>query len=452
MYRAQVARVASEAARLRTPPEFRIPPGPRIPALIQGARLMVGHAPDRKRYQRRYGDVFTLRLPVFGKTVVVADPKLAKEVFGADPAILYGGNTPLGRVLGGSSLFSLNEESYAEARKILMPPFHGARMKSYDSIVEEEALKEIAAWPEGEEFATLPSMRRITLSVILRAIFGAEGEELEVLRSRMPVWVKFGERLIAMQFLFRDLGPGSPYRRYMRYRAEFDGYIDRLIDKARRGGRLEEREDVLALLLRATHEDGSSLSRKQIGDHLLSLVIAGHETTGGSLAWSVERLRRHPSLVRRLVEEADRGGGELRDATVREVQRTRPVIGGPVRIVNRPFELGEWLLPPGCSIIVAGLLMHDDPRYFKHADRFDPDRFLAGKPPPFAWVPFGGGARRCIGAAFATMETDVVLRTLLRNVELVPTDEPGEPWKYQGGTNQPARGGQARIVHRRRPT
>jgi hypothetical protein len=412
-------------------------------------RLLGGKAPDRRREQRRFGDVFTLRLPVFGNTVIVADAKLAKEVFAADPAVLYGGNIPLGRVLGGSSLFSLNEERHAAARRIIMPPFHGARMKSYESIVEHETLREIATWPEGEEFPTLPSMRRITLSVIMRATFGAEGDELEWLRSRVPPWLKFGERMVALQFLFRDLGPGSPYRRFMRYRAEFDRHVDVLIEKARADG-LADRDDVLALLLQATYEDGRPLTRKEIGDHLVSLVVAGHETTGGTLAWAVERLRRHPALVRRLVEEADAGGHELRQATVREIQRTRPVIGGPIRTVKRPFRLGEWLLPPGTSVIVGGALMHHDARYFDREDRFDPERFLDGKPPPFAYVPFGGGSRRCPGASFALMEMDVVLRTLLRTVELVPTEEPGEPWTFRGGTYQPGRGGRARIVHRAR--
>ncbi len=444
-----MATVASDAATPGGPPDFRLPPGPRVPALIEGVRLVAGNAPDRRREQRRFGDVFTLRLPVFGNTVVVADAKLAKEVFAADPSVLYGGNIPLGRVLGGSSLFSLNEGSHAATRKIIMPPFHGARMKSYESIVEEETLREVARWPEGEEFETLSSMRLITLSVILRATFGADDEELEWLRSRVPPWLKFGERMVALQFLFRDLGPGSPYRRFMRHRGEFDRRVDRLIEKARRGGGLEDRDDVLALLLQATHEDGSPLSRKEIGDHLASLVVAGHETTGGTLAWAVERLRRHPALVRRLVEEADGGGDELRQATVREVQRTRPVIGGPIRTVMKPFQLGEWLLPPGTSVIVGGALMHHDARYFERADRFDPDRFLARKPPPFAYVPFGGGSRRCPGAAFAHMETNVVLGTMLRTVELVPTDEPGEPWKFRGGTYQPGRGGRARIVRRR---
>jgi cytochrome P450 family 138 len=161
---------------------------------------------------------------------------------------------------------------------------------------------------------------------------------------------------------------------------------------------------VLSLLLQATYEDGSPLSRKDIADHLLSLLIAGHETTGGALAWALERLRRHPAILRRLVDEVDRGGSELREATIREVLRTRPVIAGPIRFVARPFRLGEWLLPPGCAVIVGGGLMHDDARFFRDPERFDPDRFLGRKPDAFTWVPFGGGSRRCIGAAFAQME------------------------------------------------
>jgi cytochrome P450 len=429
-------------------PEFRLPPGPKAPGLIQGALFVSGSKRVREFAHRRFGDVFTISIPTFGKSVVVADPELVKQVFRADPKVLHAGETPLGVVFGGHSLFSLDEDEHLMQRKLLLPPFHGERIQSYEGIIEEETRREIASWPEGEEFETLPSMMRITLNVILRAVFGAEDEELEGLRRLMPAWVKLGSRMVSMPFLFPDLGPGSPGRRHARYRREYDAYVDALIAKARRDPNLERRADVLALLLQATHEDGSPMSRDEIADHLASLLAAGHETTAGTLAWAVERVRRHPPILRRLVEEVQAGGKELREATIREVQRTRPVIGGTFRIVKRPFELGEWLLPPGSTIIVASVLIHDDSRHFEHADRFDPDRFIGNRPDPNRWTPFGGGVRRCVGAAFAQMEMDVVLRTLLARMEFDPTSEAAEGWKFRGVSFVPAKGG--RAVARRR--
>jgi cytochrome P450 len=428
--------------------EFRLPPGPKGPGLLQGALFVSGSKRVRDAAHRRYGDVFTLSIPTFGKTVVVADPELVKQVFRADPKVLHAGETPLGVIFGGHSLFSLDEDEHLSQRKLLLPPFHGERMQSYEGIIEEETLREIASWPEGEEFETLPSMMQITINVILRAVFGADEAELEGLRRLMPAWVKLGSRIVSLPFLFRDLGPGSPGRRHARYRREYDAHIDALIAKARRDPDLERRDDVLALLLQATHEDGSPMSRDEIADHLASLLAAGHETTAGTLAWAVERLRRHPAILRRLVEEVNAGGKELRDATIREVQRTRPVIGGTIRMVKRPFALGEWLLPPGSTIIVGSVLIHDDSRHFERADRFDPDRFVDNRPDPNKWAPFGGGVRRCVGAAFAQMEMDIVLRTLLERMELETTSEAAEGWKFRGVAFAPAKGGRA-AIHRR---
>ena len=206
---------------------------------------------------------------------------------------------------------------------------------------------------------------------------------------------------------------------------------------------------MLALLVQATHEDGTAMSFAEIADELMTLLAAGHETTAATLSWTVERLRRHPEVLARVVAEADAGGSELREATIREVQRVRPVIPFTGRFVMQPFELGGYVIPPGVTIGVSMVLTHTDPRLFEQPLRFRPDRFLDAKPDTYSWVPFGGGIRRCIGAAFAHMEMDVVLRTLLRRLELLPTAARSERWHYRGVAFTPADGGLA-IVRRRR--
>ena len=284
---------------------------------------------------------------------------------------------------------------------------------------------------------------------VLRA--GAEGADLDELRTLLPAMVKLGSRLVALPIPRTDLGRWSPWGRAHGYRREYDAIIDRLIAAARQDPRLDERDDVLALMLQSRYDDGSAMSREEISDQLLTLLTAGHETTSTTLAWAVERLRRHPIMLRRLADEADNGGSQLREATILEVQRVRPVIDGTLRKVRAPsLRLGRWTLPQGQVVLVSIYLIHRDETLFPDAGRFRPDRFVGSRPDTYQWIPFGGGARRCIGAAFAQMEMNVVLRTLLRDFTLEPTSERGERWHSRGVAYCPARGGRA-VVHRRSP-
>jgi cytochrome P450 family 138 len=423
---------------------YSYPDGPRAPKWAQAALAGISQLGTLRHMHRRYGDAFTIHVPLFGKTVVVADPELIKQTFMAAPDVLYAGErSPLRAVLGDSSLLTIDGARHLQQRRLLLPPFHGKRMQSYEQIVREETLRELDRWPENERLRTLEPMSRITLNAILRAVFGAEGTELEELRQLLPGLVKLGSRLVIVPALHRDLGRWSPWGRFLRMRRAFDAHVDVLIDTARREPELEQREDVLALLVQARHESGEPMSRAEIADQLLTLLVAGHETTAATLAWAVERLRRHPDVLARLTDEARAGGSELREATIREIQRTRPVIQGTSRFVMQPFELGQWRLEPGSTVVVSALLTHEDPRFYDEPLRFDPDRFLDAKPGTYEWVPFGGGTRRCIGAAFAQMEMDVVLRTLLERYDLAVTDEPDERWRFRGVAFAPARGGQA---------
>jgi cytochrome P450 len=372
-------------------------------------------------------------MPGFGQMVLVTRPDQVKQVYTAKPDVLHAGKNPLGEVLGRGSLFSMDEERHLRERRMLLPPFHGERMRSYEAIIEEEAKRAMAEWPEGVEFASLESFQTITLRIILRAVFGAEGRELAALEL----------------LLRRDLGRRSPGRRWRRMVAHYRVLVDKVIDDHLADPDLDERIDILAMMLRAQLEDGGEVDRPDTADELLTLLVAGHETTASALAWSVERLRRHPEILGRLEAEARAGDDNaLRLATAEEVLRVRPVINATARLVMKPFEVDGWRLPPGSRVVTGIALMHHDDRFHERARRFEPDRYVGKKPDTYAWIPFGGGVRRCLGAAFAQFEIDVVLRTLLRTFDLQPTDAPPEHEGFRGVAFAPAKGGVAMVRRR----
>lgn len=421
--------------------------------VVHGAALFVPLAylfgrPDLvSRLGKRRGSAVRLTVPGYGRSVAVSSPELAKEIFTADPTVLHSGeSSPLSRTLGKHSIFALDEDPHLRERRLLLPPFHGDRMNGYAEIFEQETLAEIAAWPLDEEFPSIDPMMRITLNAILRAVFGAEGEEFAGLRETIPPLVKLGSIMTALPQGQRDFASWSPWARFLRRRAQFDRLVDRLIDKAQHDPKLDQRSDVLALLLQSRYDDGSAMSREQIADELLTILVAGHETTATTLAWAIERLRRHPQLLARLVDEAASGESKLREATIWEVQRTRPVIVAVERRVVKPFQLDQWTLMPRTYTIIDVLGMHNDPTLFADPGRFYPDRFLQAAPETYSWIPFGGGRRRCVGAAFAKLEMDVVLRTLLTRCTWAATDARDERWRFRGVAFAPAKGGRARFT------
>jgi cytochrome P450 family 138 len=431
------------------PPAVTLPPAPRIPKVVQGVAFIAARRWTIQQLARRYGSAFLLNLPVYGHTVVVADPRLAKQVFTSSPEDLGNIQPNLSRLLGPGSVFALNGDDHLRRRRLLAPPFHGKSIKNYENIIEEETIRETAGWPEGEAFATLPSTMRITLNAILRTVFGAEGDELELLRRIIPPWVTLGSRLATLPKPSRTYGRYSPWGRLAEWRRKYDAVIDKLIADERADPNFEDRSDILALMLRSTYEDGSAMSRTDIGDELLTLLAAGHETTAATLGWAFERLSRHPDVLAALVEEADTDENELRQATILEVQRNRTVIDAAGRHVYAPvYQLGDWVIPRGYSILVSIAQMHANADAFPDPDRFDPQRYIGSKPSTFAWIPFGGGTRRCVGAAFANMEMDVVLRTVLRHFAIETTTAPGEKWHARGVAFTPKDGGRI-VVHRR---
>lgn len=431
------------------PVATKLPPVARIPKAVQGIGFAMSRRSMMRRLSRRYGSVVALRLPMWGRVIAVSDPELAKQIFTTSPDELGNIQPNLSRLFGTGSVFALEGDDHRRRRRLLAPPFHGKSMKNYESIIEEETLREIAGWQEGESFATLPPMMRITLNAILRAVFGADGAELDELRRLIPPWVTLGSRLAALPKPKRNYGRFSPWHRLDKWRQQYDKVIDTLIAAERADPNFDQRTDVLALLLRSTYDDGSAMSHKDIGDELLTLLAAGHETTASTLAWAFERISRHPDLLAALVEEADNGGNELRQATILEVQRSRTVIDFAGRhVYPETYQLGEWVIPRGYSIIVGIAQLHDNPELFPDPGRFDPQRFIGTKPSALSWVPFGGGTRRCVGAAFANMEMDVVLRTVLRRLVIETNDAPGERWHCRGVAFTPTDGG--RITVRRR--
>ncbi len=431
------------------PGAAKLPPVVPLPKFVQGIGFTMMRMRMLQWAARRYGQVFTLTVPLFGRMVVVADPTLVKRIYTASTDDLINLQPNLSRLMGPGCVFALDGAEHRDRRKLLTPPFHGRSIKNYEHVIEEETLRECANWPEDKEFRTLEPMMRVTLNVVLRTVFGADGVELDRLRRMVPGWVTLGSRLFLLPMPGKTLSRFGPWGKFAAARREFDAIVKTLIAKAEADPNFDERTDILSLMLRSRYDDGSSMSHQEISDELVALLTAGHETTASTLAWAFERLRRHPQILAALADEANGDANELRQATILEVQRTRTVIEFSGRDVAAPsFQLGDWRIPHGWTIVVSILQLHADPEAFPDPDRFDPYRYVGKRPPTFKWLAFGGGSRRCIGAAFANTEMDVVLRTILRRFTIDPTTEPGEKMYNRGVAYVPKNGG--RIVVRRR--
>lgn len=438
--------VASPPAPPATELIHGLPPGSRTPSILQLMGTVYRARAQAVRYRGRYGDLYTVRLPGLGAFATPCTPELVRAVFTAPADVLVAGESnQLGPILGENSLLATDGDHHLRQRKLLLPPFHGARMKGYEQLIEDITRAEIADWPIDEEFPIVPTAMRITVKAILRAVFGAHDESLAKLERLLPVLTLRGSQLSAVPFLQRDLGRYSPWGWFLAARRQVDRILDGLIDEARADPAVADRSDVLAMLVQAHYESGDPMTNAEIRDQLVTMLAAGHETTANTLGWAVERLRRHPRVLEKLVAEVDAGGREYRDATVREVQRVRPVIQFTTRLVKKPFELGGYLLPPGTRIALGGAILHFDERYFPNAREFQPERFVGVKPGTYSWLPFGGGVRRCPGATFAHLEMEVVLRVILEQFEIVPTTARPERLLFRGIAQAPADGGMLRV-------
>ncbi len=401
-----------------------LPPGPRMPRVLQTAIWFRRAQWMMAQCQRRYGDTFTLKIAYEGMWVMVSDPEDVKAVFTGDPALLHAGeaNRILLPILGEHSLLLLDGAEHMSQRKLMLPAFHGARMQSYRALMADVARAEIERWPSGTPFRVRPRMQAVTLEIILRAVFGlTEGERLTRLRVELrrvldrltnPRWVAF---LIA-------LGPERiprlpPFAREM---ARVDRLIYEVIEVRRAERSAEHRDDILSMLLSAVHEDGSGMTDRQLRDELLTLLVAGHETTATGLAWAVERLAHHPDKLERLAAETRAGDDRYLKAVVYETLRLRPVISLVNRTLKAPMRFGGYDLPAGVKVVPSIYLVHRRPDVYPEPERFLPERFLSRPPGTYTWIPFGGGVRRCLGGAFAQFEMEVVLGEVASHVGIDP--------------------------------
>ena len=433
----------------RSTPNTLGPPPVRLPKLVQGVGFAVFRRRAMRNWIKRHGRIFEINVPFFGRSVVVSDPALVRSVCTAKAEQLINVQPNLGNWFGPGSVFGLDGSRHRDRRRLLAPAFHGQSLKNYEKVIEDETLRESTNWPEGEEFRILEPMNRITLNVILRTIFGADGAELEELREIVPPYMKLGQLLAFVPAPPFRVRSHSPWRKMDELRTAFDRVVCTLIDRADADPALGERADVLAFLVRSGHDDEAGMPRSDICDELLTLVCAGHETTASALAWTFERLRRHPDVLAQLVREVDEGGGAVRRATILESLRVRTVIDVFGRRVSSPdFDLGEWRIPHERTVLVRIADVHEHPEIYSHPERFDPHRFVDTKPAAPAWLAFGGGARRCIGADFAIAEMDIVLRTVLQRFRIQTDAAADEKSYFRGVAHIPKLGGRV-VVNRR---
>lgn len=408
-------------------------PPPRLstPGLLQTLEYTYRPLELFERCARRLGEPYTLHLPGFGDFVIVWTPEVLKEVFTADPEELRAGeaNAMIEPVVGPRSLLLLDGMPHRRMRRLLSPPLHGERMHEYGEQIAEIARAEIGAMPQGAPFAIHPHMQAITLKVILRAVFGLEdGEETRALSAVLVEYMKPPPALLVFvpRSLFPWLDfPGSPYRTFLRRRDAVDRSL-RAIIRARRAAPDPARKDILSLLIDARDEQGEPLTEDELRDELITMLTAGHETTATALSWAFAFVLSHGDVEERLRAEIaaiPAAGGApdptalaaapYLDAVVKEVLRLRPIVPDVVRRLSRPMTLAGRDLPAGVYVTPCIHLAHRRPEAWPEPERFHPERFLGAKVDPYAWLPFGGGTRRCIGMAFALYEMKIALGVLL---------------------------------------
>ncbi len=414
-----------------------LPPGPTANPWLQLAGFLFRPIPFLSACREQYGDHLTLRLPSTPPIVQFSDPSAVKQVFAASMDAMHAGqaNQVLAPFLGRHSVLVLDGSRHRAQRRLLLPPFRGERMRAYGAAMRDITNARIARWPKGRTFRMQTETQAITLDVILRTVFGMEeGAAMDSMRDKLVKATRILDNPLFLIGAFqRDLGPRSPWGRFLRLRrAAYEETLELLALRRREG--YEERDDILSMLLGATYEDGSPMTDEEIFDELLTLLVAGHETTATALSWTIHRLTRHPAVLRRVQREIDDvfPDGEIDpdrsselhylDAMIKESLRIHPVIPGVGRVLMERETVGGESLPPGVVVGCSIYLAHMNPEVWPEPERFDPDRFLGKRPSPNTYFPFGGGIRRCIGEAFALYEMRIVLATVLSR--LVPERAP----------------------------
>jgi cytochrome P450 len=433
-----------------------LPPGPGVPSAVQFLGFWMRPLAYLERCRRRYGRRFTIRLPLTPPFVMLTDPDEVKQVFTASPDVLQPGHGArvLEPVVGANSVILLDGAAHMEQRKLMLPAFHGERMERLTGLMEEVAAAEVADLPRGAAVALHPRMQELTLKIILRAVFGLDpGARFDALRERLRSMLAFGDKPISLMpprpdgRVAKVAERFGPFAEFVRIQEDVDEIVFALIAERRAEG--GARDDVLSMLLEARHEDGSPMSEQEIRDELLTLLVAGHETTATSLAWAFQRLVHEPAVLDRLIEEIDSGGDAYVTATIQETLRARPVLPNVApRFVAKPIEVGDWTYEPGCSLVANGYLIHHDPEIYPDPYAFRPERFLEEPPGTYTWIPFGGGRRRCLGASFALLEMNVVMKALLGACSLSATGEDVEVARRRNITVRPVDGARAVLGDR----
>jgi cytochrome P450 len=423
-----------------------LPAGPRAPRAAQMAAWLARPLWFASQCRARYGDTFTVKVEQ-RPWVMLSDPAAIREVFTAPADLMHAGdaNEILRPMLGPSSVLLLDGAAHMHQRKLMLPAFHGERLQRYREIMVDATERALAGWRPGDALALRPHAQAITLEVIVRAVFGVEtgaaNDRLKAFLSDVLDRLTRVRRMVVIA----AAGPNHPriVALFRRELAAVDAELYRLIAERRAAPDLADRDDVLSILLLARDERGAGLSDSELRDELMTLLVAGHETTANSLAWAFERLARTPGALDRVAEDPD-----YAEAAVRETLRLRPVIALVARRLTRDAEIAGRLLPAGAVLTPCILLVHRRADIYPHPDAFDPERFLERAPGTYTWIPFGGGVRRCVGATFAQMEMQVVLRTIAARVRLEAVGEP-EPVRRRAITLVPARGGEVRVLARR---
>ena len=413
-----------DAAPTAPSPVRGLPPGPRMPRALQTAIWSRKAQWMLEQSRARFGSMFTIEIAHEGTWVMLTDPEAVKQVFTGDPRIFHAGegNEILRPFLGDNSVLVLDEKPHIAQRRLLLPPFHGERMQGYGEKMSEIAAREIESWPTGVPYKLRPRMQAITLEIILETVFGVHDQErLEPLRVALRNFLDLTTNpalLLPVVLIGPERARRAPILR--RRIDRVDALIHAEIAERRVAEDLEERDDILSMLVAGRHEDGSPMSDAEIRDELLTLLVAGHETTATALSWAMERLVRHPEKLERLRAEALAGEEAYMTATIQETLRLRPVIVIVIRKLTEPVEIGGYELPAGARVTPCIHLIHRDPAIYPDPDRFLPERFLDNPPGTYTWIPFGGGVRRCLGAAFAQFEMQVVLRELVKRHQIAP--------------------------------
>jgi cytochrome P450 len=431
---------ATERASRSAP--ARLPPGPSTPPALQTLAVLLRPVGFAERCRRRFGDTFRVHFLPAGEVVMVSEPESLKRLFGADRVntIAPGRNAALEPLVGPRSVLLLTGDEHLRRRKLMLPRFHGERIRAYEATIERATELELAGWPLGRPFALHARMQAITLEVILTAVFGVGEKRREELRRSLVAILAATRSPSTVGITVRRLAWVPRFQRIRRLIERTDDLLRAEIADRRRDRDLDGREDILSMLVAARFEDGSAMDDDELRDQLMTLLVAGHETTATALAWTFELLLRSPVEHERARAAARAGDDAHLDAVATEALRLRPVVPFTGRKLLQPAELGGYALPAGTVVLASIWLAHTREQTFAEPYEFRPERFANGGPETYFWVPFGGGTRRCLGAAFAQMEMRVVLRTLLREASLEPASERPERIVRRNVTLAPGHG------------